>query len=339
MVKFRKYFTEEEPAPEVCANASWSTFAIPDYYEDQSGRALSRSETVEIITGETNWVEIPPGTPKPVLKYLLSDKSPIPIREIELSDDDIRRIGYFVRDCRELASASFFRSGPGNYSSSKDLQTSATDEEIRSFVTVFRRLYMTREDANFLKAATIVSTALDEHPAGTLISDWAAEYETGLEAIPRTDPFFPSSRVTFNRKQLLDVYIYTQYAHQPRKDREKQYHKFLDLVDGNKDLLYWLFLTEIWKSTLNIVNAGKMIEDVFRNYCTLHRRSPNNIDSVERLIPGIGAGESNEQRRHRLLKSAEDRLATNLWVEADKPPGGPLQFIEQARSILQDTMG
>src|SRR4051812_21386560 len=111
------------------------------------------------LTGDPDAVLFPAGTEQHIIEYALAERRPIPIYKISLSQDQLKILGYFVRDLRELLASAFYKDGPGELTSTDSrgptLQTAVSDEEIRSFVTIFRRLYMENEPANFLKAVAV----------------------------------------------------------------------------------------------------------------------------------------------------------------------------------------
>lgn len=236
MLRFREYFKEESPSPSAWESGGGGTFSIPDYIEDLQGRELALNTIGEVLTGQQGVVVFPPGTSRHVIRYETSENKPIPLDKLTLSTDELQGISYFVRDLRELESAAFFLAGPGTYSSSGVLQTAVTDEEIRSFVTIFRRLYMEKDKGNFLRTSKLVCRLLGEHRLAVYINGWVDDYTSALSEPPKIIPFFLSKEVSFDRKRLLDIFIYTQYAHQPDKRRGGQYRDCLLDVGGNESL-------------------------------------------------------------------------------------------------------
>src|SRR5438105_1494692 len=109
-----------------------------------------------VLTGDPQAVFFAPGTRPHDAEYCLAEKPPIPLEQITLSPDQLNILGYFSRDLRELLTTALFKDGPGSLSGPWSdgrlhLETAVSDEEIRSFVTIFRRLYMEKEPANFSK--------------------------------------------------------------------------------------------------------------------------------------------------------------------------------------------
>jgi len=216
-------------------------------------------------------------------------------------------------------------------------EKAVTVEEIRSFVTIFRRLYMDKERANFQKVCVIFVSATKGHA----ISDWvdgaARECQKHLDGAPET---FLLSKLghqngTFSCKRLIDVFIYTQYAHQPDKQVLRQFQKCLREVGNDKPLLTWLFLSELWKCGRRYWNVGKQIVAFYDEYCQWHKITPKIIEHISENNPGIGTLEKADDRRHRIMREKAECLALALWEKAGRPNGGHMAFITQAFDQLK----
>jgi hypothetical protein len=57
------------------------------------------------------------------------------------------------------------------------VETAATDDEIRSFVMIFRRLYMAGEKANFVSAADLFAKAVSDNPFAKWVTGVKTSYE------------------------------------------------------------------------------------------------------------------------------------------------------------------
>jgi len=228
-----------------------------------------------ILTGNPTAVIVPSRAKQHDLDYMFAEAKPMPIAEVSLSAEESRLLGYFVRDLRELLGSAFMTDGAGTISSGGSLpdlpngdyhlETVVTDEEIRSFVTIFRRLYMSTETANFLKAVELFTKSLGDHSLGKWVKGGAVEYESRLESKPEFRPFSQDLTIGFNVKLLIDVYLYTQYAHQPDGKRQRQFTECQQQVGGKTNFLTWLFLREIWRCGLEIGNAGRVIAGWFKS--------------------------------------------------------------------------
>jgi len=342
-LRYRHLFREERVSGDqlnarVERHGGMRSVFLHDFFEDENGRELTWKRIAEILTGDPNAIMFPAGTRQHDIDYALADKRPIPIDQIKLSADDLRILGYFTRDLRELLSSAFYKEGPGMLTScgdvGPDLQTAVTDEEIRSFVTIFRRLYMKNEPAGFLKAVEIFAGITQGYPLGKWIAGVGGEYKRELCQPPDPVPYVGQGNFPFARKRLIDVFLYTRYAHQPDAKRERQFQECLAAVGGRGALLTWLFLTVMWECALHMRNAGVIIADFFDRYRQVHGVACDVLMSVAHENPGIGSLEKKEDRERRLFEEAVKRLAAQLWKEAGRPKGERRQFEDEARAQL-----
>jgi hypothetical protein len=137
---------------------------------------------------------------------------------------------------------------------------------------------------------------------------------------------------------LIDLFLYTQYAHQPDEKRQRQFVECLNELNGNRVYLTWLFLTGIWKCGLEIGNAGKVISEWFNQYCSHHGVVPDVLNSLRDDHVGLGVAEKEQERRDRLFREKVEELATELWKQNNRPDGGPAQFLVVAKKLLSDRL-
>lgn len=182
-LRFRSLFNEQSVADigqeKIEVAGKCKMFALTDYFEDESGKEITDQEMGPILTGSPTARLIPSGAKQHDIDYMLAEPKPLPVAEVSLSSEDVRVLGYFSRDFQELSTSAFMRDGPGSVTSGGTLpslpygdyhlQTSVTDDEIRSFVMIFRRLYMKDEPANFQKAVAVFAKAIGNHP----LARWA----------------------------------------------------------------------------------------------------------------------------------------------------------------------
>ncbi len=315
-------------------------FCLHDYFEDEAGKEITRDEMIQILTGNPAARAIPPEARQHDIELMLAERTPIPLADVSLSAEETRILGYFVRDLQEMEDSAFMKDGPGSLTSgSRDtLQTAVSDEEIRSFVTIFRRLYMENEPANFKKAVAVFTKALGDHPFSKWVEGTAKQYETHLNATPDDRPFVAAGIRTFPTKRLIDVFLYTQYAHQPDERRQRQFGECLAQLDGNREILTWMFLTQMWKCALEISNAGNFIAEWFEHYCDHHKVSPDVLKSLRDHHAGLGTVEKEEVQRKRLFQEKVEQLAADLWEQAGRPDDGPKQFLVIAREQLAQVL-
>ena len=263
IIQFKHLFTEGK-IEDAGEPAEWEMFSFvgpSEYFEDCDGNELSQDDLGSLITGKQNVRTIPHGARQHDIDLMFSAAKPIPL-EVVVSQEEIDLLGLFDRDLVELMSSTLVKEGPGTITATGDfsgttstpkLATAVTDEEIRSTVTIFRRLYMENEPANFQKTCKLMSEILATHPYGDWLKGAASQFESDLNS---TEGFLPFVKnVTFTRKRLIDVFLYTQYAHQPSDKRTKQYRDCLVEVGNRSEMLTWMFLTELWKFCLEIGNC------------------------------------------------------------------------------------
>lgn len=316
-----------------------------EYFEDETGKEITLHEIGQILTGSPTAMLIPNGAKQHDIDYMLAEPTPIPVAEVSLSPENTRLLGYFVRDLQELRDSALMKDGAGTISSGGTLPalpngdyhltTAVTDDEIRSFLTIFRRLYMVKEPANFLKAAGVFAGCLGNHRLGKWVKGAAGEYEAHLQAPPGFPPFTQGTALTFTVKRLIDVFLYTQYAHQPDEKRQRQFTECLQQVGGKRNFLTWLFLTEVWTCGLKIRNVGRVIADWFRRYCDHQKITPDVLNSLRSEHKGLGTEEKQAARRARLFREKVEELEVELWKQAGRPEGGPVQFRLRAQEQLK----
>lgn len=344
MLRYRRLFREKNLSKDELnamgqRHGSIGSVFIHDYFEDENGNELSNKRIAEILTGNPDAIMFPAGAKQHDIDYVLADKQPIPIDQISLSQDQLKVLGYFARDLREMLASAFYKDGPGTLTSSggnaPSLSTAVTDEEIRSFVTIFRRLYMKKELANFLKAVAVFEKAVRGYRLSNWVKGVAGEYNAELDREPNFVPFLVQDKCPFTRKRLIDVFLYTQYAHQPDANRSHQFQECLSAVGNNRPSLTWLFLTELHACSLHMCNAGVIIADFYDRYCQYHKVSSDVLASVANDNPGIGTLEKKEAREARIFREKTEGLAKTIWINNGRPEGGPMQFINQASEQLK----
>lgn len=143
---------------------------------------------------------------------------------------------------------------------------------------------------------------------------------------------------SFTTKRLIDVFIYTQYAHKPNEKRQRQFKECLSQVFGKTNLLTYMFLVEVWQLSLLFVNAGRVIADWFGSYCSAHSITPDVLRSLRDEHSGLGIVERVADRRARVFREKTEELAMKLWIDDGRPDGGPSQFLLIAHNGHGKTM-
>ena len=320
------------------------SFSIADYLEDETGREIPQRELGPLVTGNPNAIMVRGHVRPHDIEYMRAEMPPVPDASVVATPREIQLLGYFVRDFEELRDSALIKDGPGTVSTGGRLpllpngdfhfETAVSDNEIRSFVTIFRRLYMEKEPANLANSVVLFDRLLGGHPLSRWVVGCLDEHKRYLSSIPEDCSQRTDMQVSFTVKRLIDVFMYTQYLHQPSKDRQHQYRECLQQVGGRRNFLTWLFLTELWTCALEICNIGRVIAGWFRHYCDLHGINPDVLDSLRNIHPGLGTAEKKADREARLFAESIEMLALQLWEQAGKPEGGTTQFRDIARHQL-----
>jgi hypothetical protein len=344
ILRYRSLFSEqpgsfaEEYSKRKKIDDHFSTIFVQDYFEDEHGDKLSWRRMSELLTGEPNTVMFPSNYRAHDCRLAISDKPQIDVESVSLEPGELRLLGYFARDLRELRSSVFMKEGSGiiglTATSAAGLQTQVSDDEIRSFVTIFRRLYMENDDAGFLKAVELFVRKAQGSAIGDWVQDEVSEYRRRLDNPNEFATGAPGGKVSFSQKRLIDVFIYTQYAHQPNPKRERQFKACLDEVGGNLELLTWFFLDAMWDCSAHMCNAGGPIVKFLDEYCKCHQSAHDVIESIASTCPGLGKLEKKIERDQRLYNQQVKRLSERLWEAKGCPDGGPSQLEMEARAKL-----
>ena len=355
MLRVRSLFQERTPGESLDQPLGgydkYVGFGISDYFEDEAGGELSEQEMGAILTGNPDVIHIPHWARQHDIDYWLAPKTPVPVAEVTLSPEEVRLLAYFGRDCRELRGMALMRAGPGSLTSGKsaaiyrggdyEYRSSVTDDEVRSYLTTYRRLYMDREFANFTKAAALFERVLNGHPLGAWVAGAVREYQAHLCSTPGANfpPIMKGCQPTFNVKRLIDVFLYTRYHHQPDGQKERQYADCLRELGGRANLLFWLFLREVHESGRQVVNAGARVEQWLAHYCHARGLTPEVIESPRIAFAGLGTVEKPDAARDRQWREAVDQVQNQLWTDAGHPSTGPAAFRQAAEEQLRGVLG
>lgn len=347
MLRYRDLFREEKHTGDeflrlVERHGGMNGVTLPEYFEDENGKELTHKQMAVILTGDPNALMFPPGMKQHDAEFILAPKPDVDLGEMHIPQADLKALAYFCRDLRELRGSSFMSEGPGTISGFGSIEpmveTSVSAEETRSFVTIFRRLYMAREPGNFLKAAKAFSTAVLPHPVGKWVEGVATQYQQDLGSTPDLVPFAKKDQVTFTRKRLIDVFLYTQYAHQGEEKREQQYAECLAQVSGRRGVLLWLFLRSMFECALHMRNAGMQIAPFTEQYCKCHSVPPAAVAPAAEYA-AMGHLEKRRDRKARIFREKAEQLAMTLWKNGGRPQGGPIRFFDQALAQLRAATG
>ncbi len=331
ILRFRKMFKpiELDDLISIQMRVHNSTGVGPsDYFEDAEGNPLTVQELIRRQTGNDDAIVLPSSGRSHDAELIAAGNPKLDVEKCNLTEEQMRVLAYFTRDLDELLTSEFLRqdspkittsgSFPSDGKRDWKLTTAATDEEIRSFVTIFRRLYMGKEVGCYEKAIKVFTESSNGTPHAVWAEKEAKHVSARLQDAVWTRPFFQGKEVTFTRKRLLDVFIYTQYAHQPDTRRQRQFGEVLNEVSGMSNLLTWLFLRELTDMANRYARAGTLIQRWFALYCDTHQATPKYIESLRLTVPGIGDMEKADIRSARLRQERIESLARQL---RDAEPG------------------
>ena len=253
-----------------------------------------------------------------------------------LSNEELRVLAYFVRDIKSLGSTALVKEGPGTLQAGPyyKIETAVTHEEIRACVAIFRTLYMENEPANLKKAASIYIAATQGTPISRWVSAKLDSYQT--ELMSKAGCMIPEFRSTiaFTTKRIIDVFLYTQFAHQPDERRQRQYGECLTQMNNQHDALMWLFLTELQDCYLRMLTVGNVICHWFDSYCQHRCIEVDYLKSITDSHEGIGKLEKRDDTLKRMYEERVQAIAEKLWEHAGKPAGGPPIFRQDAKNKL-----
>lgn len=346
IVRLRHLFTEAESLLTTIDQASIESFlsvSISGYFEDELGARLSENDIAKIVSGSESAIHIPSGTSKHDIELKIAEPIPLPATELPLDKNTIDDLGYFTRELREMRRSAFLSSSPArlNYGGTivsgtgPKLQTYASDEEIRSFVTIFRRLYMENERVNFVKAVNVFTRAVRGHPYEKWATSEKKAFLRRLGESPKETWFIGVESVSFTVRQLLDGFIYSQYAHQPDRSVEENYERMLIEVGGNRDVLMCLFLRELASCSRVYLRLGRLVEQWFEYYCKTHNVWPASLSSLSEYHEGIGTAEKENSKFERLLEEKAIDLAIHLCQQAGSPISDFKAYLEKARIMIR----
>ena len=151
LIKYRALFSQCDDPTSVVPNGGETgrVVSVENYLEDESGAEITMTEVARLKTGNPNVIAYPPGYREHDIRLSMSPNSPLPenpIEHISLTQDEIDALAYFARDVKELRQNPFYNSPPVLHGSAGETRVSTIETDyIRSYVTVFRRLYMERE--------------------------------------------------------------------------------------------------------------------------------------------------------------------------------------------------
>ena len=340
ILKYRKFFTTERFSDQpFTPGRQWRTAGILNYLEDEHGNEVSHTEAARIQTGQQDIVVIPPGYRPHDIQLVLSPNSPIPEKPLEylkLKQDDVDSLALFDRDANELIRSQFYKTHPILHDDEHGMWIeSISTESIRSFVTIFRRLYMAKEPGNYLKACQTYSRHFLNKRLTTWIDAEVGVYKATLDS--KTSFCGSSEEYSFTNKRLIDVFVYTKFAHQPSKERNKQFNECLREV-GNPAKLEWIFYMALLLASARYRSALSVIDNELKTYLKLGGIQPTFDYSPFADMGGRGQQLTEAEQHQRALIDRAQKLGHELWREAGSPQNELPHYIRRAELILSQDL-
>jgi hypothetical protein len=338
---FRGHFKETSELRSELVEPMPRTVFVLDYFEFADGTPATLTQIIQARTGDPNWVALPSNFKEHDIEFITTPDSSVPadaVSHIRLSQEEVDCLAYFVRDGRELRESKYLKSRPPSLSSARNREVfwleNHSEELVRSFVTIFRRLYMDGEPGNFEKACRVYA----QHFSNKRITRWVEgvkdEYKRELD-LPAGQIWDHSQ--TFSTGRLLDVFIYTRYAHQPNARRSRQYRECFDEV-GDESKLVWMFCCALLTVSMHFVNVLQYIEDDLERYLAASGKGPS--IGCRPLIDSKATG-SKEIVDAAILQKVHDyavRMGQELWQESGAQPEKLPQHVKDAQRLLAERL-
>jgi hypothetical protein len=122
ILKYRHLFVEQELSAVHANQNDWDRLigvGPSEYFEDETGKEFTHDDMARIITGSSTARAIPPGAKQHDIDFMLAEPKPIPLADVSLTSDELRLLGYFVRDLEEMQGSAFMKDGPGTLTASR----------------------------------------------------------------------------------------------------------------------------------------------------------------------------------------------------------------------------
>ena len=312
---------------------------VSDYAEDDAGKEVSLTEIARIVTGNEDVLVVPPGMrPHDIQFYYLAKNTPLPenpLDHIHLTQQEIDTLACFLRDATELKRERFYLNPPSLHAQGAQqwIETIPV-ENIRSFVIVFRKMYMTGEPGNYLKACD----AYTQHFLNKRVTDWvSAEKQVYEEFLSKPACLFPGlgPPYSFTNKRLIDAFLNTRFVHQPQERRIKQFRDCLQEV-GNADRMEFAF----YNAMLELARHYSALQWVLSNELPAYLNHTGAGPSFESPPfvneGGRGSRPTKEEAEARQLHEFAEKLGYELWTNAGKPEGELPGYVARAKSSLRE---
>lgn len=351
ILPFRKYFQEinEDNENSIFNNCtSWKTVGPCNYHENENGNPISPQQLFRLKLGKPNAIAIPQGFKYVVFpdgisredsaKFNVGYLFPISKNDINLSQEQIKIFQVFSKSMIDLTNTTMYNN-PSPFSltscqGQSKFSMSVSTDDFSSYVTCFRKLYMEKEPANFVKTCNVLLIpGVLNHPVreNILASKKASEQFKNLliTDITKYDPQeLLHNKCTMKVFELINCMLYTKFIHQPDEKNKSLYQKCLDSAYGNPGVVQFLFCRSLQKLISNYVWVAQFVNTSL----DLHRSSQNADD-------GIVYQERPEDRIKMVLSEKIDDLSEELWIDAGRPSCGQSKYRREAKKIIQNNTG
>lgn len=318
-------------------------FSIDDdrYCEDDEGNGLSLQQGLRIVTQDDALIVFPPATRPHDVALRIGDNCPVPedpLAFFQFKQSEVNGLALFLRDIKELRQNPFYERHATMRSVGDELTLETISVDlIRSFITIFRRLYMSgkHDVGNFRDSCDVYCSRF----WNKRVIDWVAEerrlYDEFLQApaakIASTQPVF-----SFSNKRLIDVFLYTRFAHHPSEERTRQLKQMRNEV-GSDEWLEFMFYEVIQQAAIIYSNVSQYIAFEMDGYWKVGGLQPS-ADTT----PFCNGGDrgvlltAKEEAEERIRKRAE-KLGEDLWNNAGCPANELPRFVQDAVRQLSDS--
>ncbi len=340
IVRYRDLFTESEDS-----GSRWNGLlpgevpritSVEDYFEDDAGQSITYTQIVRIETGDDTAVTFPPYSRPHSIELALSANSPLPddpLEHIKLSAHETDALALFVRDVEELVQSPMYCNVPQYCTGpAGERVESISVDLIRSFVLVFRRIYMEKEPGNYFKACN----AYVRHFLNKRLTNWIlAEKKECSKVLRAKASCWPLTDrdCSFTIEELVDAFLYTRFAHQPNEEQSRKFAAYQREV-GSEPYFEWMFYRALCDLARRYRNAHQVLAQEYKAYVKLGGTPSSLATSPFVNQGGRGSRLTKAELDATKIKERASQLAGDLWQEAGCPAGGPEKFLAEAESFL-----
>jgi len=191
---------------------------------------------------------------------------------------------------------------------------------------------MASEPGSYLTACEVYS----QHFLNKRLTDWIAAEKKLYEDFLNAKASFCGAtqpKYSFDNKRLIDVFIYTKFAHQPNDKRARQYTECLREV-GHAAKLEWEFYMAMIQAAACYKAALSVIGNELGAYIKLGGVPPSGDYTPFSNEGGRGQQLTSTELRQRSLKERAERLGEELWREDGSPCDQLPLYVKRAEEAL-----